>query len=137
MAEDTVPTPAIPDEEATLRKFSRAESAASVLNTLIKYAGLFGIFYWVFRSVEVLAGETTVADFGVGVRLFASVRVSQLVAWALAGMSVAYGLGQRTLRRKTIERLQGRITVLEAQIDPGRTSSRLSSGGETRPEDEI
>lgn len=132
MAEDVAAPPRAPN---TI--FARADAIASVLNNLIKWGGLAVIFYWIFRSIEVLAGNRTVADIGLGLNFFAQISVSHLLAWILAVGGVGFGLLERNLRRSTIERLQARITALETGVDPGRTTSRLTPRGETNPEDRI
>lgn len=114
-------------------KFSRAEAVASVFRAAFKWGGLVAIAF--FFSVESLAGQTTVADLGLTIRAFASVRLSEILAWAVATSGVGYGLSQRGLRRRTIERLEGRIHLLEKGVDPDRTSSGLTPRGETHPED--
>jgi hypothetical protein len=44
-------------------------------------------------------------------------------------------LKQRKLRRDVVERLSSRVPFLEKQLDPGRTSSKLTDRGDTNPED--
>ena len=123
--------------EASRRALLRGESIASVLNTLIRWTGLVLIAFFAYRSIDVLAGETTGADIGISVGLLASVPVSQAVAWILGAGGMAFGLLERRLRKNTIERLQSRIKSLETQADPGRTSSLLTPRGETRQEDKL
>lgn len=48
-----------------------------------------------------------------------------------------YGLWQRHLRRNNIERLQARVREYELRYDPHRTSSGLTSRGDTNPVDRI
>jgi hypothetical protein len=122
-------------ENRMLRRSRVVESVAAVVQTGIKWGALFGIFYWLFRSVEVLAGQHTLAQIGVG--FWADVRISEALAWLLAVLFGGYGIGQRKLRKDTIERLSARVKELETQIDPGRTSSRLTSRGDTHPGDRI
>lgn len=118
-----------------LRQLRASEGWVSVLNNLIKWGGLFGISFCAYLSVTALAGTTTAAD--IGIKFLADVRVSEAVAWIFGGSGVAYGLRQRKLRRDTVERIQPRVEGLEKQIDPGRSSSKLTKRGETPPEDAI
>lgn len=53
----------------------------------------------------------------------------------IASPALSYGRRQRRLRLDTIVRMGARIRQLEAQLDPERSSSGLSSSGET-PEEE-
>lgn len=115
----------------------KAEIKASVANAFIRYGFSFGIAYWAYRVVDTLAGRTTLADIGIDVSVIANENVGQLLAWLTGAGGIIYGLAQRRLRRRTIHRLQGRIRDLETQIDPGRTSSSITTTGQTRPEDRI
>ncbi len=122
-------------ENKLLRRMRTIGTVGAVANNLIRYGGLVLIVYFIYRSIDTLAGRTTGAD--IGVSLFANVKVSDTVAWVFGGGGTLYGLRQRSLRRATIERLQGRIKHLETARDPGRKSSGLTERGETHPMDEV
>ena len=62
----TDPDPVQPRRVA--KKVSSAEATASVFNTGFKWAGLVGIAYFAYKSIEALAGTTTVADLICGHR---------------------------------------------------------------------
>lgn len=116
-------------------QMARIDSRTTIALQAIKYGGLVGLaFIGVYLPVHDLAGHTTLADFGV--RFLANIRVSEAAAWLWAFLATGYGLRQRELLHRNIDRLGNRIPELEKQIDPNRTSSRLTSRGETRPEDE-
>lgn len=83
--------------------------------------------------VDSLSGLSTAAD----IQLSFLVDISVYIAWLAGAGGVGYGLHQRKLRRDTVERLQARITELESEVDPGRTSSGLTGRGDTNPEDKI
>jgi hypothetical protein len=93
------------------------------------------IFYFLYLSVEALAGKYTFAD--IGLQALANLRVSEAIAYAFGAAGVGYGLRQRKLRRDTIEQLAARVQAAEQLVDPGRTSSALSARGTTRQEDLI
>jgi hypothetical protein len=120
-------------ENRVLRHYRASDGVVSVFNNLIRWGGLLGIAYYCYLSVLALAGQHTAAD--IGIKLLADVRISEAVAWLFGGSGVAYGWRQRKLRRDTVERIQNRVERFEKQIDPGRSSSELTSRGETRPED--
>jgi hypothetical protein len=120
-------------ENKLLRRSRTSESVTSVLNNLIRWGGAIAIARYGYLSIASLAGESTMADIGVNV--LADFRISQALAWVLAGGTTMYGLSQKKLRRDTVERLQSRIQAYELEQDPGRTTSRLTPRGETRPED--
>jgi hypothetical protein len=107
----------------------------STTQTAIPWASLCFVAYMVFRSVNVLAGKTTFADLGVN--FIGNVKVNEALAWLLAVLFAGYGLNERRLRRKHIERTAPQIHELESRIDPNRTSSRLTPRGTTRREDKV
>lgn len=122
--------------EAELRVMRRQRTGgalASVLNNLIRWAGVVGIAGFTYLSIDSLAGQTTDAD--IGVTLIGNIKLSEVFAFLFGGGGVFYGLRQRTLRKSTIERLQNRIRKLEESKDPSRTSSGLTQRGDTHPND--
>lgn len=91
------------------------------------------IAYFTARAADSLAGKVTLAD--IGVRVLASVRLSEILPYLVGLGGVGYGLGQRKLRRDHIENSSKHTRALERNIDPGRTSSGLTSRGATHPRD--
>jgi hypothetical protein len=120
-------------ENRILRRTHISVSIASVINTLIRWAGIVGIVYCIYLSINALAGRQTIAN--IAVNFLGSLTVSKSVAYILGGGGVIYGVAERKLRQRTIKRLQGRIQQLETARDPKRTSSRLTERGETNPSD--
>lgn len=116
-------------------KLQRAQIWASVANNVARWAGGVGIVFFAYKTVATLAGETTVAD--IGIKVLADVRFSEVFAWIFGASGVGYGWRQRKLRRDTIERLSGRQQALEKGIDPKRSSSELTTRGDTNPEDRL
>lgn len=86
------------------------------------------------RVAIAFAGATSIAD--ITVKVLASIQAVWTLSISLAGISVALYWRERSLHRKIRERLTRRITDLEIKIDPARTSSKLTSEGLTRKEDE-
>lgn len=123
-----------PKSEAEIRlSFHRVDAIVSVAKTLIKYAALVACTFFVYKSVAALAGKETLAS--IGLNILGNVKVSDGVLYVLTGGSIAYGLGERSLRRRNIKRLTPRSIELEKRLDPNRTSSGLTTKGTTRPED--
>lgn len=120
-------------ENRLLRQMRTSEGIVSVFNNLIRWGGVVAISYFTYLSITALAGEQTAAD--IGIKFLADVRVSEALAWVLGGSGVAYGLRQRKLRRDTVERITARVERFEKELDPSRSSSELTTRGETRPED--
>ncbi len=92
--------------------------------------------FWCVKEAWVLAaGTTTIADLSASLRFetISEWTWPLLVAFGFGG--IAYGRRQAKLRRDAVERLHPYQEQHEKSIDPNRTSSRLTSRGETRPED--
>jgi len=85
-------------------------------------------------AVQTFAGRMSLANLQVG--FLANVSFVWSVSLTVSGLSIGLYLRERKLHQKTRERLAGRITELELAIDPARESSKLTSTGLTRKEDE-
>lgn len=123
------------DEVRLSAKVQLAQIIGRVITTAFPWAAACVLAYFAYRSIDVLAGQKTVAN--IGVRFLADVKVSEAVAWLFGSGGIAYGWKQRNLRRTTVERLSGRLTGLEQLRDSRRTSSRLTPRGETNPRDKL
>jgi len=113
--------------------FKRLDTATTICCELFKWAALLGMGYFGYLSVGKLAGTSTFAD--IGVRVIGSVKVSDGIIFVLTAGGWAYGLGQRSLRRKHIQRTTTDKNELERLLDKDRTSSNLTSKGTTPPQD--
>jgi hypothetical protein len=91
-------------------------------------------FYHGSLAVEAFAGKTSVANLQAG--FLANISFVWSISITVSGLSIGLYLRERGLHRTTRERLAGRITELELAIDSGRESSKLTSKGLTRKEDE-
>jgi hypothetical protein len=106
--------------------------------SLIKF-GTIAAIAWQFRlGVEAVAGRETVANFALALvaDLKANSVISHLVLGLVGATGAGYGLRQRNLRRKDIQRLGNRVVELEKRMDSRRSSSSLTVDGRSRPEDE-
>jgi hypothetical protein len=122
-------------ENRLLRQFGLAQSITAIVRNIVTVGGAVLIARYAYLSIRALSGQTTAAD--IGINFLADVKISQALAWLLAGGGVGYGIVQDRLRRSTIRRLEGHKEQLEKLIDPGRTSSRLTASGGTNPEDRL
>jgi hypothetical protein len=120
-------------ENEFLRLGGIAEQIGRTVRVLLVSVAVVVIVYFVTHALEALAGKST--DANIFVSLLANMEISVALAWGVGVAGVAYGRHQRGLRKTTIARLQGRIHDLETNIDPNRTSSRLTPQGDTNPED--
>ncbi len=87
--------------------------------------------YFVFRSIEALAGKNTSALFQTVVDMSADRWIAWIVA---AGASGGY-LHERRLRRRTIEGKADHEKLLEQHIDARRSGSGLTKSGDPKKED--
>lgn len=116
------------------RRFAKVvDSVTMLVHALIRYGGVALPFYFMYRAAEVLAGKTTTAD--IGLKMFGSLTITETVGYGLGLAGTLYGLKERKLRRDKTKYLQDRIQKLEKQMDPKRSSSRLTARGTTNPMD--
>lgn len=101
---------------------------------LIVAACIVWCVYVLSSTIRGFAGQNTVASFTFS--LLANIIVKWALTMTVSGLSLALYFRERNQHEKTKERLTNRITLLEMQIDPKRTSSHLTSRGKTRKEDE-
>lgn len=92
----------------------------------------FGL-YLMRVAISDLAGKTTLAD--IALSLWVSTRPRDWIIVLCVLVSVAFGLLQWYLRRRTIRQFSARLVYLERKVDPARQSSQLTETGDTRPED--
>lgn len=109
--------------------FKRWDTLAELGRLGIQWTALVFIAYFLYRSVDSLAGRNTLAELGF--RVLGNLTVSRGIISLLAGSGWFYGLGQRALRRKAIERLAPAKNEVERRMDKNRTSSNLTSKGTT------
>lgn len=121
-------------QDLKFRRFARVvDSLTALCSSLIRYAGVALPFYWMYRTASVLSGKTTTAD--IGLKMLGSLTINESIGYGAGVVGVIYGLSERRLRRDKTEYLQTRIQRLEKQMDPKRSSSRLTPRGTTNPED--
>jgi len=116
-------------------RFKLLDIIGQALNRLIPGAVLVLIAGFTYLSIKSLAGQHTFAD--IGLKVLADVKISEALAYVIAGGSVMFGLKERKLRRTTVERLTERTIQLERELDARRSSSGLTTRGTTRSEDQL
>lgn len=92
-----------------------------------------GIAWIVYMCVLALAGKET--DANVALSVLGNVSIANGLLASAGASGAAYGLYERHVRKTTVERMSGRIHELEKEIDPKRSTSRLTPRGDTHPED--
>lgn len=121
-----------------LSKRDRAELAHHSMDlwfglarTAIRCAAAVAAIYFSQFLVAPFAGKDTM--LALNVALLGDIKFA--VSIGLTGAAAAWAVVERSLRHRKVEHLQGRVKELEKQLDPGRTSSRLTTKGKTNPED--
>lgn len=109
---------------ALLRQFGNTLALTAVLLYAIRKAS---------ESLVSFAGKTSIA--GLAFKLATELNSTVSVSVTLAGLTSFLYWNEFRRHRKTRERLTARITMLELQIDPKRSSSSLTSQGMTQDED--
>lgn len=113
--------------------FKRIDAGVSVVKAFLKYSTIIICVYFAYLAIAALAGRTTFAS--IGLSILGNVNVKDSIYIVLTVGGIIYGVGQRQLRRRNIERLTKQTMELEKRLDPKRTSSGLTKRGTTRPED--
>ena len=91
-------------------------------------------FYQISLALQSFAGQVTFASLTL--RIFANIIVKWMLTVSVSGISIALYVREKLQHERTRERLTQRITKLEVQFNPTRTSSQLTTKGRTRKEDE-
>lgn len=120
-------------EVKRLKQDRLASIAGSSVNTLIVASTIAFACYCAYLSIASLAGHTTNAN--ILMNILADIRFERVVMATCTGAGVGYGWRQRRLRMKLIEQFESQKREMERLIDPNRSSSLLTSSGETNPLD--
>jgi len=124
-----------PDSSNDARELDlhRTDQRYRTTRALTRYA-LVGFGLWQGRlAIDALAGHTTSVYVQAILDVFADLRVAILIS--LTGATTLWALGERRLRHHIIVRLHTRIRELETAKDPHRSSSGLTTKGQTNPTD--
>jgi hypothetical protein len=120
-------------------KKQRGETINAAVVRLCKWIPITVICWFGYLSIASLAGRSTLASLGL--YLVADLKVNKVLShiamFAFGVGGASYGYRQKRLMQRNIERMSPALEQREKQIDPNRSSSRLTSKGQTRPEDEI
>ena len=98
--------------------------------------GFWAFLVWQGRlSLDSFAGRTT--ETSIMMALGANATLGIAASWATTIMFAVWVFFERRLRKGTAERLTLRIKELELGLDRRRSSSLLTTRGDTRPEDQL
>lgn len=113
---------------------------AETVKFLAVCALIFGIVHEASTTIQTFAGKTTTADLEAWLSIgFLSGPTSLwriVICAMMVMMFYLWGSIERGLRKRTVRHIGNQKRVLEEQLDPSRTSSGLSSTGDTNPDDE-
>lgn len=132
-----------------IRRYGVFSSVTKISGDVLRAARVIAPFCFAWLIVRELAGRSTNVDADIRTSVdvssqtladwFAILSQSQLLGVLVIAVGVGgilYGRAQAKLRKDDVEHLQDAKIKYEKARDPGRTSSKLTTRGETRPEDE-
>lgn len=130
----------IDNSVAALHRFDVMYQTAKIIIEAIKWVS---IAYFVYASIDSIAGKMTIADIKVDAILnqqecnsyTAYYVLAILISITIAWFGIFYGRRESKLRKDTVEKMAFEIKTLQKIIDTGRTSSLLTSRGETSARD--
>lgn len=122
-----------PEQPPGLKWVYLTDRALDAFKHLVTCIAFIVIAYFVTDASKVLAGQETIAEFVLAVLLPVNFRAWSCYAVIL--IALGFGFWQQRLRKRAIAEMAGRIVYLEGEADPKRSSSQLTSTGDTRPED--
>lgn len=103
------------------------------LSGLIKWGALCFIFYHIAQVLITFAGKETQANIVIDLLGRAFWGYPIMTVFGIFG--IIYGFWQRKLRKDAVEMLSKHIQFLETELDPNRSSGKLTPRGDTREED--
>lgn len=106
----------------------------SNINALIRAIKWIAVAYCIYLSIDSLAGKAT--DANILLKFLADITTERIVTYAVAGGSVWYGLRENRLKKRAIAHLEERARRAELALDERRSSSQLTTRGETNPSDQ-
>jgi hypothetical protein len=115
-----------PDDRDVFYRVRIVEEISKVVRTGLVAGCTAFIFYRCSEMVKALAGRNTLAD--VGIKILGNITISEGLAYALAAICVGFGVQRGYANRQLSARLS-RLSQLEAEIDPNRSSSHLTVRG--------
>jgi hypothetical protein len=113
----------------------RLDQQYHTMRTAIRGAFWLGAAYFGFGTIGQFAGRSTDVDLALSLVITALIELKVMIAIVMTGAACAWAAIERTLRHRTIAKMQGRIRQLETNIDPQRSTSSLTPTGQTNPAD--
>ena len=129
----------MPRKNDNTTKLYLIKNISDVVAHSVKWTGIVLVTYYIYKMFEVLAGKSTFAN--IIVAIMADYKNEEWKSWALLLMFIfalgclIYGLNQRRLRKREIEKNSAYRAELEKLLNPKRESSKLTTRGNTNPKD--
>ena len=101
--------------------------------TFIRCAAFVAGAWFLAGAISDLAGRDTNVFVNLFLSVFADFKL--VISVALTGCAIAWAMVERRLRHRKVEYLQERVRSLETDIDPQRSTSTLTTRGQTNPRD--
>ncbi len=111
----------------------RIDQRYRTFRTLIRAGSVVLCIWFVGNAISDLAGKDTNIVVGLLLSVFADLKFAASIA--LAGTATGWAIVERWLRHNKVEYLQERIRQLERNIDTRRSTSNLTTRGQTNPSD--
>lgn len=122
------------DDDTRFRLISQTiDGFIRVVRTVFIVGGVIWVASYAKDAFIAFAGKHT--DANLAFNVLANLHADRWFAYLFGVGGAGYGLVERRLKRRTIERLTARTEELELRLDPARTSSQLTPEGTTRRED--
>lgn len=109
-----------------------------VIQGLVRFAdlGRWAFVAWCsLQAVRALAGKDTNVD--VLTRIVTKLTSNDAFSWMLVAIFGGWAYRERSLRKRKVRALVDMKNKLEAELDPGRTSSQIQPDGSTNPKDDL
>jgi hypothetical protein len=132
MAKNT--RPVTPPNKGMTTTFLIVTTLSQVINSVLKWGTIAFVAWCAKVSMVSLGGKQTDANFAI--KFLADIRFHEAVAYTVGIGGAVYGYRQKRLRQRKIAELGPRVTKVEKNIDPKRTSSGLTAEGKTKEGDE-
>lgn len=126
--------------KATLElQLQRTVTWSTAITKIFRYffssTATVAIFWFIFLSIDSLAGDETNATINVVFDILKNRSVATVAPWAFGAGGIAYGWLQHRIRIAKVARLSEQNKLLERKLDEGRQSSRLNHEGSAGRED--
>lgn len=121
-------------ENERARFAATIRSVTTLVSLLIKASAWVAIAWIGLQMVREVAGRET----DVSVIISAAVSLGKLkwLPWMVTAIAAAWAMVERWFRKRKVRTLASRVISLEKRLDRNRSSSRLTSSGDTNPSDE-